>query len=106
MELGDMKIVDQALQLCLPRLLAPELGVALEIALPASYLIVGDDLAVGQLRQWVEHLEIVVGRARSAMKQNQRSLVRLLSYDAIKSLIAFERHESCRYLHMHITFMK
>ena len=72
----------------------------LDIALAATYLVVGYNLSVGRLGYRVEHFKVVVGRARSAMDKQQRSIAGLLADYPIVSFKALERH--CASCNLHV----
>ena len=100
-----MEVIQQTREFFHPCVECPQLRMFLDITLAAPNLIVGDDLSVSQLCQGIQHLEIVVRRARSAMQQHQRCTIGLLSYDAIERLKALEGHVTCLNLHFtHLIF--
>ena len=72
-ELVEVQVFAQGDELVDPGLLSPQFGVAVEVGVTAADLVVGDDLTacVGDA---VQHFEIVVCAARSAVQTKQCGL--------------------------------
>ena len=70
MKLVEVQVLAQGDELVDPSLLGPQFGMAVEVGFAAADLVVRDDLAA-RVGDAVQHLEIVVRAAWSAMQTKQ-----------------------------------
>ena len=96
----DAEMLPQCHELPYPGLGFPELRMSLQIGVAAADLIVHDQLTTVLLGKFVQHLEIVVGGAGTAVEQDQGLFVPgLFAHDAVIGLMPFKGQIAFAYRH-------
>ena len=72
--LVEVQMLTQGDEFVDPRFLGPQFGMAVEVGIAAADLVVGNHLST-RVGDAVQHLEIVVRAARSAVQEQQCGLV-------------------------------
>ena len=95
----EVQMAAQGLELVEPCGQRPQLWMSVDIALATSNLVVAYNLSARGDGKVVEHLKIIVRRARTAVDEQQRGIVGGFADDSVICLIALEGHRSCCNLH-------